>query len=468
MAQLMDAENNNVTTAVNASVIARSVNSSVADYSLLRSTLNTSTVSGLIKWYDVHSGKQQNEGVIFGVNVNENAVYWNSIVINVSSAGPPATIIPKMTAEIHNQTLPPGAPPVKLTFMLQDAGGNPIQSLAEVAVRVRVVPQGVIGRSAASILMESRRSDRHLLRSIALSATSCANASSTELLLEFVFTLNPSSSQHSVGPDFLCRVGTNDVFYDIGTVARGFFTATYPSAFQMSVAVFPGSFQSFMFIPYSNSSSVQTYTLVDFLEVVFLDLGLNEVNGNVTMSLVCTNRNVSLYPAKSFTVISNSSWKAVLPPFFLYVFDWMPLTAPHVTAVTANNSSVPQYGPDAAVFRLNQTCYPGYHVVKPSFDSLLMQLKTDVTNSVVTCAKCMIGTVSRLLDSWTCRSAHLCNVFFNSPMIFSVRVQQAPRPMKMQLAASHAPKTSTSPAFTKKFANHAHLASFHRSNATRA
>jgi hypothetical protein len=83
------------------------------------------------------------EGVVFGANVNRNIVYWNSSVINVSSAGPATTIIPNMTALMHNQTLLPGAPPPKLSFSLQDAGGNPANVLASIAIRVRVIPRAV-------------------------------------------------------------------------------------------------------------------------------------------------------------------------------------------------------------------------------------------------------------------------------------------------------------------------------------
>jgi hypothetical protein len=318
VAQLTDAEGNNVTYVVNASVIARSVTSSDAVYRLSRNTFTNSSESGLIKWYNVYSAKQQNAGIVFGANVHENIVYWNSSVINVSSAGLPALIVPNISAEIHNQTLLPGAPSIKLTFSLQDAGGNPINGLSGVAIRVRVVPQGnaLIGRSAASILMASRGNVRQLLNFIVSSASSCVNSSSTELQLEFVFTLNSSSSENSVGPEFLCRAGTNDVIYDIGTLSGGFFTTTQPSAFLISVTVFPGDFQSFMFIPYPIALVVQTYTLINFLEVVFLDLGLNVVNGNVTMSLASADENQLIYPTRLFTIGSNSSLKAVLPPFF--------------------------------------------------------------------------------------------------------------------------------------------------------
>jgi hypothetical protein len=179
--QLTDAENNNVTTASNASVIARSVTSSHTDYNLSGATFNTSSSSGLIKWCDAYSGKQQNKAVVFGTNVNGNIIYWNSSVINVSSVGLPTTIVPNMTAAMNNQTLLPGAPPLKLPFSLQDAGGNLVVVLTGVAIRVRVIPRGnnSIGRSAASIFLASRENGRRLLQSIVSSAASCENAPST-------------------------------------------------------------------------------------------------------------------------------------------------------------------------------------------------------------------------------------------------------------------------------------------------
>jgi hypothetical protein len=404
----MDAEGNNVTSSSNALVIARSATHPHAVYNLSRSTFGTSSVSGVIKWCDVYSGKQQNDLVVVGANIYGNIVYWNSSFINVRNYGPPTIMLPNTTATTQNQTLLPGNAPPKVTFLFQDAGRNPVNDLAGVAVRVRIVPKGsaMIGRSAASILMASRKSGRRLLQSNVSSATSCNSATSTELPLEFVFTFKSSDSQNSVGPEFLCRAGTNDVYYDIGTIDGGIFTTTYPSAFEMSVEVLPGAFQSFMFIPYPNASAVQTFTLIDFLEVAFLDLGLNVVSGNVTMSLMCTNLNLLLYPARPFTVISNSTLNAILPPFFVYVLDWTPSTAPFVAEITASNISIPQYGPGIAAFRLNQTCSPGYQVVKLSFDSLLRHSpKTNVTNPTVTCARCANGTVSSQFDSWTCRSA---------------------------------------------------------------
>ena len=119
--------------------------------------------------------------------------------------------------------LPPGAAPMKLSFLFQDAGGNPVNRLAGVAVRVRVVPQvnGMIGRSASSILT-SRANGRRLLQSTVSFITSCHNTVSTELPLEFVFSFNSSSGQLSVGPEFLCRAGINDIFY--GTIFRCFYS----------------------------------------------------------------------------------------------------------------------------------------------------------------------------------------------------------------------------------------------------
>ncbi len=373
VAQLMDAENNNVTSATNASVIARSVKSSHADYNLSRTTFSTSSDSGIIKWCDLYSGKQQNEGVVFGANVNRNIVYWNSSVINVSSAGPSMSIIPNISAVMNNQTLLPGAPPLKLAFSFQDAGGNPVTDLVGVAVRVRVVPLGsaTMGRSVASILMTSGDNGRRLLQSVVSSAVSCDNVTSTELPLEFVFILNSRSSHGNLGPEFLCRSGHNDIFYDIGTVIGGAFVATFPSAFRTSVEVIPGHFQTFMLVPFSNAFSTRTYTLIDSLEVVFLDLGLNEVSGNATLTLA-TNGTVSMYPAKPCMVVATFGSKAYILPFFLFVSDWLPSQVPLLIGITAMKSSIPQYGSNILILWLHPTCSPGSFVA-PSLDALLAQ-----------------------------------------------------------------------------------------------
>ena len=125
MAQLKDAEGNNVSSPVKATMRARIVSGSQSVYPLSRTTSNTSSALGLISWCDAYSSKQQNEGVVFGADVNGNITYWTLNVVNVSSAGPPANLLPNITAAMMNQTLLPGAPPLKLAFFLQDAGGNP-------------------------------------------------------------------------------------------------------------------------------------------------------------------------------------------------------------------------------------------------------------------------------------------------------------------------------------------------------
>jgi len=96
VAQLQDAEGNNVTSAVRATVKAWSVGGLLREYSLSRTTLNTSSATtGVIRWCDAYSSRQQNESIIFGASVNGNITYWTSSVIDVSSAGPPANLLPK-------------------------------------------------------------------------------------------------------------------------------------------------------------------------------------------------------------------------------------------------------------------------------------------------------------------------------------------------------------------------------------
>ena len=382
VAQLTDAENNNISSAVNASAVARSATSSHADYVLSRTTVSTSSVAGVIKWCDLYSSKQQNDGVILGANVSGNITYWTSNVINVSSTGPPANMLPNITAAINNQTLLPKAAPMKLTFSLQDAGGNPVSGAAGVAVRVRVVPRkgATLGRTAASVSASPRASMRLLLQ-----AFSCES----DLPLEFVVTLNPNSNQISAGPEFLCRAGTNDIFFDIGTVANNLFAETFLSVFTMSVNVIPGKFESHVLVEFPNSFVPQTFTLIDSLEVMFLDSGLNEVSGNATMSLSCINRSVSIYPSESFTVTSNfPTSKAFLPPFFLHVLDWMPTEAPFVIGITTSNASIPSHGSSAVTFQLNRTCSPGHRINIDSFVSVLEELKMNRTKAPATCTAC--------------------------------------------------------------------------------
>ena len=274
VAQLQDTEGNNVTAAVEATVIARNVNDSQPIYHIARSASNTSSASGLIRWCDAYSSKAQNVGIVFGARVNGNITYWSSSVINVSSNGPAFNLLP-ITDEVNNQTLLPGAAPQKLSFSIQDAGGNAIARSATVAIRVRIVPRlnTATSRSVASMAAYSSKRKRRLLQVSNSSADACALDNS----LEFTFIQNSSSSsQITAGPEFLCVAGDNIVYYDVGTLdSSGIFIPTALAAFSQTVTVLRGSPSGFVLscpqqIPEKSFTSIQSYVIV-----VAMDSGLN-------------------------------------------------------------------------------------------------------------------------------------------------------------------------------------------------
>ena len=105
--------------------------------------------------------------------------------------------------------------------------------------------------------------------------------------LEFFFSLSENNGQLVAGPERLCQAGINDVFFDIGTLsATGTFSAAVLSSFQMNFTVVSGPFQSFMLVfdnlVFPTNFSVQSYQLIQTLEIMFLDSGLNEVSGNAS------------------------------------------------------------------------------------------------------------------------------------------------------------------------------------------
>jgi hypothetical protein len=406
VAQLQDAEGNNATAAVDATVIARSVTSVEPDYPVARRSSNTSSVSGLIRWCDAYSSKTQIAAVVFGAKVNGNVTYWTSGIINVSSSGLPSNLVPAKT-DFSNQTVLAGASPQKVSFSIQDAGGNSFQGSSRVAIRVRVVPRlnSTVGRSLASIAAAAQQGRRRLLQS-----SNFSDACARDAPLEFLFLQNLNSTEILAGPEFLCRAGVNDVFFDVGAYDAVSFSATGLSAFTMNFTVNSGDFKSFALVDAFRIITAQSYRLINSLEIVFFDAGLNEVIGNVTMSLACINTSAFLYSSESFTVVSNTSIKAFAPPFFLFVKDWQPTMAPLTIVFAAANSSIPQYGPKFVTVLLNWTCSPGHRVPSTSLVALLANLKlinstsNSESGSILGCVKCSNGTVSNRFDAQTCRS----------------------------------------------------------------
>jgi hypothetical protein len=384
VAQLQDSEGNNITSAAEAIVVARHVNSFEPNYKVARGTKNLSSTSGLILWCDAYSSVTHKEGVYFGANVSGIVSYWTSSVIKVSAAGAPANIEPNVTAAMLRSTSLPGSAPPKIDFALRDTYGNDLSSGIEITIRVRVIPRrnSTIGRSAASIL---RGDGRRLLQH---SSSSCDAAESTDVPLFFDFTVKSTSNQISVGPEFLCRTGANDVYFDIGTVSEGLFKATFPNAFQMNVTVLPGDFRSFMPVPFPSAFVVQSYTLIDSLEIIFLDSGLNEVIGNASMSLVCSNKSAVVYPSEMFAVKSTATVKAIVPPFFVHVLEWTPADFPFDVriAMLRSNGSVPQHGPASVALKLRPTCFPGNRIESLPFPDLL---NASLANSAVKCIPCL-------------------------------------------------------------------------------
>jgi hypothetical protein len=413
VAQLQDAEGNNVSSAVDATVVARSVNSVEPDYQVARNVSSTSSVSGLIRWCGAYSSRKQSAGVVFGARVNGNITYWASSVINVSFTGLPSNLLP-VSAAVSNGTVLPGAPPPKLSFAIEDAGGNPLAGTATVAIRVRIVPRlnATIGRSVASMAAFQRAQARRLLQLSSFSSTSCDLGTP----LEFTFIQSPNSSNIIAGPDFLCRAGVNDIFFDVGTYTADVFSPTVSNAFTISVAVSPGQFKFFFLVNFDGNFVAQSYRLIDSLEIMFLDAGLNEVSGNATMSVASVNASVFVYPSQAFTVVSNTSFKIFMPPFFLHVADWMPSATPFRIGLIAVNSSVLQYRTTIVSLQLNRSCETGYRYMFSSYADLHSALKvnTDIVNASASaapparCMKCMNGTISDRFDAQTCRYGFSC------------------------------------------------------------
>jgi hypothetical protein len=228
---------------------------------------------------------------------------------------------------------------------------------------------------------------------------------------EFIFIQSSVDSQIIAGPEFLCRAGVNDIIFDVGTYAADFFSPTESSAFTMSVTVTPGSFKHFLLVNFDSSFVAQSFRLIDSLEIMFIDDGLNEVSGNATMSLVCINASVHVHPAKPFTVFSNASVKAYVPAFFLYVNYWIPSESPLNIALTTTNSTALQYRSNVVTAYLNRSCSPGHRFLLTSFNDLYTQLTLEKQNFNVStsgmfplrCTRCPNGTFSSHFDAQTCR-----------------------------------------------------------------
>jgi hypothetical protein len=245
-----------------------------------------------------------------------------------------------------------------------------------------------------------------------------SNASSTSCVdggvLQFTFTQSPGTSQIIAGPDFVCRAGVNDVFFDVGTYAAESFSPTVSNAFTTSVFVLPGEVKYFILVDFEAPMIARSYSLISTLEIMFIDTGLNEVSGNATVSLSCTNTSVFLHPTLPFTAISTPSSRAYAPPFYLYVAGWQLHQSLLTVALTAANSSVPMYSSSTVTLLLNYSCVPGQRYALTSYADLYTQLQSQknsrentsalaLDSASFNCARCSNGSISSVYDAQTCR-----------------------------------------------------------------
>jgi hypothetical protein len=399
VAQLTDSEGNNATSFTLATVKARDFLHSTSDYPIARSSSNMSSSSGLVTWCDAFSSRQQNESVVFGALVNGNVTFWTQSVVNVSLPGPAASIISKTASMVGNETLVAGGQTPRLNFSLEDAGGN-LPAPVQVYLRVRVmsVSSSAPGRFASNIISmlsllprQGRRLHQQSNQSVFCESDS----------LVFFVTLSPGdviSNQISAGPDHLCRAGINTISFDIGIIIAGMFSATFANAFNVNVSVSPGVFQSFL-LGFNNSTSAinstsQTYQLIDTLEIMFLDVGLNVVTGNATMSLFCEFGAASIYPNNAFKIASNMesqpSVKAMVPPFFVFIQEWMTTLDFLIVGISSINSSVPKHPSSVVMLRLSASCFPGHRISAPF---------TAVFPSILTLNRLRVPTLCSMCDS---------------------------------------------------------------------
>jgi hypothetical protein len=127
---------------------------------------------------------------------------------------------------------------------------------------------------------------------------------------------------------------------------------------------------------------------------------------------LCMNSSIHLYPATHFTVVSNATFKAYIPPFFLYATDWIPSEVAIQAGLTIVNSSVPLFGTKFVMLQLNRTSSPGDRLNYGSLPDLHMRLKSNKQNGNVggassLCVKCSNGTISSLFDAPMCRLEYL-------------------------------------------------------------
>jgi hypothetical protein len=266
-------------------------------YALLGSS-NFSIVSdGSVWWCQLYSTHLSEKNISVGVAVGKH-VTWLPGSFRVSSPGPPAVL--SMTRGVANESpvrLLPGETPPSINLTVSDAAGNLVVKMAKLFV-VRII---VRPRATAS-------ASRRLLRSSYMTDSSlCPSVTYVNVSL---------GGWMSIIPPQLCTAGENDVFYAVGEMIGDDFVPTYSFVLATTVTVLPGLFESFTLDAPSILLS-KSYTLIRDLEVVFRDKGMNIVNGNAVLMLRSTNANFPVQPSSAFSIFSNGTTKAILPPFFL-------------------------------------------------------------------------------------------------------------------------------------------------------
>jgi hypothetical protein len=219
-----------------------------------------------------------------------------------------------------------------------------------VAIRVRLVP----------------RNTSNLPRRRILQIETASNVAQCEGDVYTIFNLRAVTGGLQVGIDRLCTAGENMIVYDIGTYDEiGNFITTFANVMSTVVTVMSGAYASFK-LQWTNSDFLRrSNQMIDNVEVVFRDSGLNIVSGNATMTIISSNISAILSPDLSFNVSSNVSvyTQAFVPPFFVTVKSWNVLQPLQMIYIRVNRSTLRSYGAVALFIKLNATCLPRQRII---------------------------------------------------------------------------------------------------------
>jgi hypothetical protein len=320
--QLLDEEGNNASSST-ASVFTVAKDITGNPYALLNPSRVIITADGVVLWCSLYSTNVTQRNVTIGVSVGAN-VTWLAGVFNVSSPGPPASLSMAQSPNQSSTPLVPGQPPPAMSLVISDAGGNALANITKsFVIRIRVqLRQGV-------------SASRSLLQTLTPPCQS----------IIYVTVAAGRSGLVSASPPLLCTAGDNDILYDIGDVIGDAFVPTFEFELKTTVTVIPGPFETFS-LKLASQLQSKSYSLVQDLEILFLDRGLNTVSGRARMLLQPSNASVRVYPSAYFDVVSNVSAPSLakLPPFYVSISDWNanPATSDtliHISVVGSINKS---------------------------------------------------------------------------------------------------------------------------------